>query len=259
MGTTGTDELHPAAAGEGAERARAVRDMFARIARRYDLVNRVASLGLDVGWRRRVASSLGLEAGDWCLDACCGTGDLGVAVATRTGAHVLGIDFCRPMLLGAAAKRRGAPTPALVEGDALALPVRDGSMDAACVAFGVRNLADPAAGLAELRRCVRVGGRVAVLEFSRPRNGLVRWGHRLYCDHVVPRIGDWLSGRDGTYRYLPQTISRWLEPAELADLMRRAGLADIQHRPVSLGVVTLHVGVVPATSDHSPETGHVAP
>jgi len=237
--------LHPAVAAHGDERARLVRRMFARIAPRYDLVNRVASLGLDGLWRRRAVEALGLGPGDWCLDVCCGTGDLSLAVA-GSGARVLGVDFCRPMLALAVGKT-AAPAGrgvTVAEADAHRLPVATASMDGACVAFGVRNLADPGAGLREMARCVRPGGRVVVLEFSRPWRGPVRWLARWYCDHVVPWLGDRLTGQQ-EYRYLPETMARWLAPEDLAHALRAAGLVDVGWRRLSAGIVALHVGTVP--------------
>ena len=242
-------EAHPAAAAEGRERARLVRGLFSGIARRYDLVNRVASGGVDVAWRRLAVSRLGLSPGAWVLDACCGTADLSAALAAQ-GARVLGVDFCRPMLEGGLGK--SAPEKVtLVEGDALRLPVRTGSMDAATVAFGIRNVVDPQAGVAELRRCVRPGGRVAVLEFSQPRRPLIGGLYRFYANRVLPRIGDLLSGRSGTYRYLPETIQSWHEPEEFAALMERAGLVDVSWRSLTFGVAALHLGTVPETEPKS--------
>lgn len=242
-------EVHPAAAAEGRERARLVRDLFSGIAGRYDLVNRVASAGVDVSWRRLAVDELGLSEGDWVLDACCGTADLSAALSAR-GARVLGVDFCRPMLEQGVAK--SAPERvALVEADALRLPVRSGSMDAATVAFGIRNVVDPEAGVAEMRRCVRPGGRVAVLEFSQPRRPLLGSLYRFYANRVLPRIGDLLSGRGGTYRYLPETIQSWHGPEDFAALMERAGLVDVRWRPLTFGIAALHVGTVPETGTES--------
>lgn len=236
--------LHPAAAAEGAERSRRVRDLFAGIAHRYDLVNRIASLGLDESWRRAAVRALEIGPGDWCLDACCGTGDLSRAAAA-TGADVLGIDFCRPMIEAGRGKgRRGGGDGGEIgfaEGDATALPAATGAFDAACVGFGIRNVVDPLVGLRELRRVLAPGGRLAVLEFSRPRSAFVAAAARLWSDRVVPRLGRLISGTDD-YDYLPQTIRAWHRPEELADMILAAGFESVSWRRLSFGIVALHVG-----------------
>ena len=239
------ERVHPAAAACGPERAARVCDLFASIAPRYELVNRVASCGRDGAWRRAVVRELGLGPGDWCLDACCGTGDLSRAVA-RSGADVIAVDSCRPMLREGFRRRIPGSVIAWAEGDALHLPAATASMDAACVAFGLRNVADPAQGLSELARVVRPGGRVAVLEFSRPPSPVIRWCYDLYSCHVLPRLGDFLSGRRGTYRYLPETIRTWLSADELAAAMGQAGIEAVRVMPMTMGIVTLHIGVVTA-------------
>lgn len=241
-----TRDIHPAAAARGPDRALRVRELFRSIAPRYELVNRVASGGRDAAWRRRAVAELGLRPGESCLDACCGTGDLSRALA-RTGVSVIGVDFCRAMLVEGASRAERWPI-AIAEGDALNLPIRSASVDAACVAFGLRNLVDPARGLAELARVVRPGGRVAVLEFSQPRAAPLRWLHGVYTGHVLPLLGDILSGSWGTYRYLPETIRTWFSPEELSSLMLRAGLSDVRVVSMTAGIVNLHVGVVPAPS-----------
>ena len=238
-------ELHPAVAAEGEERQRRIRDLFAGIAPRYELVNHVASGGLDFAWRRAVVRALALKDGDWCLDACCGTGDLSRAVAS-SGARVIGADFCRPMLAEGAARSRAAGVAGWLEADARRLPIRTGAMDAACVAFGIRNVVPPAAGLAELARVVRPGGRVAVLEFSEPRNRVIRALHRFYSRRVLPAACDLLSGSRGTYKYLPQTIGEWMSPEELARAMETAGMRDVRFTPLTFGTVMVHVGTVQA-------------
>ncbi len=241
-------ELHPAVAATGEERARRIRAMFAGIAPRYELVNRVTSVGLDRSWRRAVAGTLQLREGDWCLDLCCGTGDLARAVASASGAQVIAADFCRPMLAHGRGTGRGgrAGEPATwLEADARQLPVRSASMDAACVAFGIRNVVPPAEGLREMVRVVRPGGRVAVLEFGEPRVPGLRGLYHLYSRHVLPVVGDMLSGRRGTYRYLPQTIGAWLSPDALAREMEAAGLHDVGWRSLTFGIVVLHWGTVP--------------
>lgn len=236
-------QQHPAVASGGEERQRRIREMFACVAPRYELVNSVTSFGLDRRWRRALVDSLALGPGDWCLDACCGTGDVSRAIA-RTGARVVGIDFSRPMLSSGASASAAAGVAGWLEGDARNLPFPTGAMDAACVAFGIRNVVPPESGITEMARVVRPGGRIAILEFSEPPNRLVRAMHRAYTRHVLPVVGNVISGRWGTYEYLPQSIGEWMKPEQLGRTMQDAGLVDVRWRPLTLGTVMLHVGVV---------------
>jgi demethylmenaquinone methyltransferase / 2-methoxy-6-polyprenyl-1,4-benzoquinol methylase len=213
-----------------------VRTMFDRIAPVYDAMNRLMTAGLDQRWRREAAEAV-VKPADRVLDACCGTGDLGVA-ASAAGGDVTGLDFSRPMLARA---RRKAPEIEWIEGDALALPFADGSFDAATVGFGVRNLSDLDRGLRELRRVLRTGGRVAILEITRPR-GLLAPFYRLWFDGVIPLAGKLLPG-GSAYTYLPASVRRFPDPEGLARLMDEAGFGDIRWRLFAGGIVALHTGV----------------
>jgi len=220
-----------------------VRAMFSRIAPRYDLLNRVLSAGIDRRWRRVLLSLAGPVAGRRVVDVCCGTGDLALAFAAG-GARVVAVDFTRDMLVHG---RRRAPgwSGLFVEGDALHVPVATGAADLATVAFGIRNVADPAAALAELARVVRPGGRVFVLEFSLPRNAALRGIYKTYFTRVLPVIGGVVSGDRGAYRYLPDTVLAWPTPEEFDATMRAAGLVDCGYRLLSGGIACLSFGTVP--------------
>jgi demethylmenaquinone methyltransferase / 2-methoxy-6-polyprenyl-1,4-benzoquinol methylase len=215
--------------------AEGVRTMFDRIAPVYDAMNRTMTAGLDRRWRRLTAESV-VSPGDRVLDACCGTGDLAVAAA-HAGGSVTGLDFSEPMLQRA---RRKAPGLEWVRGDLLALPFDDASFDAATVGFGVRNVEDLERALRELRRVLRPGGRLGVLEITRPRGPLAPF-YRLWFDAVVPLIGKLLPG-GSAYSYLPASVRRFPGPEELAGLMRGAGFGDVGFRLLAGGIVALHVG-----------------
>ena len=214
-----------------------VRSMFDRIAPVYDAMNHVMTAGLDRRWRRSTVAAV-VRPGDRVLDACCGTGDLAIAAAAA-GGKVTGVDFSKPMLERARGK---APEIEWIEGDALALPFEDGSFDAATVGFGVRNLSDLEAGLRELRRVLRPGGRVAILEITRPQ-GLLAPFYRFWFDGVIPVAGKVLPG-GSAYAYLPASVKRFPDPHGLAKLMDEAGFDDIRWRLFAGGIVALHTGVV---------------
>ena len=213
----------------------AVRGMFDRIAPVYDVMNRVMTAGLDQRWRRLAAAEV-VWPGDRVLDACCGTGDLAVE-CERRGGRVVGLDFSEPML-ARARKKSGAIE--WVQGDALALPFENGAFDAATVGFGVRNLADLEGGLRELARILRPGGKLAVLEITRPR-GLLRPFFRLWFDVLVPLAGRVLPGGKA-YTYLPASVRRFPGPDDLSALLERAGFEDVRYRLLGGGSVALHVG-----------------
>jgi demethylmenaquinone methyltransferase/2-methoxy-6-polyprenyl-1,4-benzoquinol methylase len=215
--------------------AEGVRAMFDRIAPVYDLMNRVMTLGLDGRWRRATAESV-VRPGDRVLDACCGTGDLALAGA-RAGGSVTGLDFSERMLERA---RRKAPDLAWVEGDLLALPFDDASFDAATVGFGVRNVEDIPAALRELRRVLRPGGRVGVLEITRP-TGFLRHFYGIWFDRIVPLLGRVLPG-GAAYTYLPASVRRFPGPEDLSRALEEAGFARVRFRLFAGGIVALHVG-----------------
>jgi demethylmenaquinone methyltransferase / 2-methoxy-6-polyprenyl-1,4-benzoquinol methylase len=216
----------------------AVRGMFDRIAPVYDVMNRVMTAGLDQRWRRLAAAEV-VWPGDRILDACCGTGDLAVE-CERRGGRVVGLDFSEQML-ARARKKSGAIE--WVQGDALALPFEDGAFDAATVGFGVRNLADLEGGLRELARVLRPGGKLAVLEITRPR-GLLKPFFRLWFDVLVPLAGRVLPGGKA-YTYLPASVRRFPGPDDLSTLLDRAGFEDVRYRLLGGGSVALHVGTRP--------------
>lgn len=215
----------------------AVRSMFDRISPVYDAMNRTMTMGLDQRWRQATVNAI-VQPGDRVLDSCCGTGDLAIAAA-RAGGRVTGVDFAERMLERARLK---APELEWVHGDALALPFPDGSFDAATVGFGVRNLDDLERGLAELRRVLRAGGRVAILEITRP-SGLLTPFYRLWFDGLVPLLGKVLPG-GSAYTYLPASVRRFPGPDELAGLLREVGFEDVRWRTFAGGIVALHIGRV---------------
>lgn len=213
----------------------AVRSMFDRIAPVYDVMNRVMTAGLDQRWRKVAARSV-VGPGDRVLDACCGTGDLALA-CERAGGRVVGLDFSERMLERA---RRKSRTIEWLRGDLLALPFPDASFDAVTVGFGVRNLEDLEGGLRELRRVLRDGGRVALLEITQPR-GIAAPFYRLWFDRLVPLLGRVLPG-GSAYTYLPASVRRFPGPDELADLLAAAGFRDVRFRLFAAGIVALHIG-----------------
>jgi demethylmenaquinone methyltransferase / 2-methoxy-6-polyprenyl-1,4-benzoquinol methylase len=215
--------------------ADSVRRMFDRIAPVYDAMNRVMTAGLDRHWRRITLDET-VRRDDRVLDACCGTGDLAIGARER-GAHVTGLDFSEQML--ARARRKDAHVE-WVQGDALALPFADASFDAATVGFGIRNVSDLEAGLRELRRVLRPGGRLGILEITTPRGALAPF-YRLWFDRVVPLLGKALPGGDA-YTYLPASVRRFPAPDALAGLLEQAGFTAVRHRTFAGGIVALHLG-----------------
>ena len=223
--------------------------MFATIAGRYDLLNHLLSGNIDKRWRRLTSTRLyqGLPAeGGRILDVACGTGDLSLTLTGSGDAQVVGVDFCRPMLEIAASKSSKLNSEALfIEGDALALPFRDRSFDAATIAFGLRNLASVEAGLLELLRVLKPGGKVAVLEFSKPRYAALRGLFKVYFTKILPLIGGLVSGSKGAYQYLPDSVSRFPDQKQLLSMMKRAGFEELTYENLTGGIAALHVGKRP--------------
>lgn len=215
----------------GPAKAAAVRTMFDAIAPRYDVVNRIMTFRLDVGWRRRTVENLGLTPGSTVLDLACGTGDL-CRDLDRAGHHPVGLDVSWGML---AAARTDAP---LLHGDALSLPVPTGSVDGVTCGFGLRNFVSLPEFLAEVARALRPGGRMALLEVDRPANPVMRIGHGIYFGRVVPFIGGLFSDRDA-YRYLPRSVAYLPEEADLMALISGAGFAEVAKERLSGGIAQL--------------------
>jgi demethylmenaquinone methyltransferase / 2-methoxy-6-polyprenyl-1,4-benzoquinol methylase len=231
--------------------SRKMREMFTRIAPRYDLLNHILSLEMDRMWRARTAKILRpiLELADAkILDLCCGTGDLAIALGRRAKGRVWGADFAHTMLVRAHAKARGVSaengqrTIPFVESDALRLPFADESYDLVTAAFGFRNLANYKGGLAEIRRVLKPGGTIAILEFTEPRPGWFGELYRWYFRVVLPRLGGLISGDQAAYSYLPKSVARFFRPEELTALMARNGFERIEARVWTGGTVALHLG-----------------
>jgi demethylmenaquinone methyltransferase/2-methoxy-6-polyprenyl-1,4-benzoquinol methylase len=220
-----------------------VRGMFGRIAPRYDLLNHLLSMNIDRYWRARTVSRVAQildRPGAQVLDVCCGTGDLTLALNSRShSAHVFGSDFCHPMLQMAKGKTANVP---LFEADALQLPVSDAAFDLITIAFGFRNLTSYHGGLMELRRILKPGGTLAILEFSTPPNRLLAAAYSLYSRKILPVIGGAISGSKDAYIYLPESVRKFPDADGLADQMRDAGFVNVRFERMTFGIVALHMG-----------------
>lgn len=235
MRAGGTPSVGESALPTGDAKVTAVDAMFDAIAPRYDLCNRLISLGLDVGWRRRTVRALGRPGDAPVLDLACGTGDL-CRELQRAGFAAMGVDRSAGMLTAA------GPLPALVRGDALRLPLRDGAMGGVVCGFALRNFASLPPVFAECARVVHPGGRVAFLEVDTPGSAVLRAGHRVWFGGMVPALGALLS--DGAaYRYLPRSVAYLPPPAELAGMLRDAGFTDVEKIRLSGGVAQLVTAV----------------
>ena len=227
--------------------------MFGGIAPRYDLMNRIMTVGLDGRWRRMAAGEAALAPGDQALDACCGTGDLTFGlVDTCPGCRVTGLDFTPAMIVRAREKaasrdRRGLPVPhVFVAGDLLSLPFSDGEFAAVTVGWGVRNVPDVPRAFREMARVTRPGGRVVCLESTQAPDGLGRRFHDLWLGRVVPILGRFVTGDPSAYAYLPASVAAFPKADGLAAIMAGAGLVNVRYRRLGFGAVALHVGETPA-------------
>lgn len=219
--------------------------MFDAIAGRYDLLNHLLSAGIDRRWRRRAIRSLALGGGERVLDLCTGTADLAIAASTQTPAarRVVGVDFAAGMLAIGREKlrrRRLDRDVALVRGDAARIPVGDAAVDAVTVAFGVRNVEDTAAACREMRRVLKPGGRLAVLEFAIPTAPGVRAAYLWYFNSVLPRIGRLISRHNAAYAYLPESVGAFATPDVFVQLLQQAGFSDVTAIPLTFGIVYLY-------------------
>ena len=228
---------------QGEARAKYVRGMFARIAGRYDLMNRLMTGGRDIAWRREVIqlANLGLQAR--ILDVATGTGDIVIeALRQHPGALAVGSDFTFEMMK-AGQNKAGAKQIRWSAADALRLPFPDNSFDAVTSGFGVRNFIDREAAFCEQRRVLKEGGRVICLEISKPPKNLLRPFFLFYFSRIVPLVGGWISGQRDAYTYLPQSVNEFLTPDELKWIMERAGLREVKYRRLMMHTVAIHVGV----------------
>jgi demethylmenaquinone methyltransferase/2-methoxy-6-polyprenyl-1,4-benzoquinol methylase len=226
-----------------ADRARLVREMFDRIAGRYELLNTIMTAGLHRLWSRKAVRATGLRPGDRALDLACGTGSLTRDLAKRVGpkGYVLGIDFSREMLR--AAEARPAPNIEYRLGDATDLEdVPSAAFDAATIAYGARNIPDLDALFSEMSRCVKPGGVVVCLEIARPANRTFAAFYGLWFDRIVPRLGARISGDAWAYTYLPESVKEFVAPDDLSDIMERNGLQDVTWRRLAGGIITIHRG-----------------
>ncbi len=244
--------MHASPAGttpEGArserEASRWVRSMFGRVAHSYDFANHLLSANIDRYWRRRTVARVRdvlLRSDSRVLDLACGTADLLIALECEAGRRLIGSDFCHPMLTRARTKlQRGRLQSALVESDALELPFRDATLDLITIAFGFRNLANYRAGLAEMRRVLKPGGMVAILEFTQPPNRGFAALYNWYTRTLLPVVGGAVSGAPDAYTYLPESVRKFPNAPELAAMMMDAGFSNVEWEYLTFGIAALHL------------------
>ncbi len=230
-----------------ADKAKRVEAMFNAIAKSYDLNNRVHSMGQDQYWRKAAVKVARLKAGEAVLDCACGTGDLSFAFA-NAGAQVTGLDFTAGMLEVAKVKAEKATQAAwkqvvFIQGDAMALPFADAAFDVVSIAFGIRNVSDPAKAFGEFHRVLKPGGRLVVLEFSEPKNALLKWAYGFYFKHIMPRTAA-LIARDtsGAYKYLPRSVQTFLSREGMVKMHENAGFTQTKVKPLTFGIAVVYAG-----------------
>ena len=247
MSVSGTT---PEGARSEQEASRWVRGMFGRVAHRYDLANHLLSANVDRHWRSHTVARVRdiLRRPDSkVMDLACGTGDLLVAMEREAGRGLYGSDFCHPMLQGASDKlRRQNLRSGLLEADALALPLPDATLDLVTMAFGFRNFANYRTGLTELRRVLRPGGTLAILEFTQPPNAAFAAVYEWYSRNVLPLLGGLISGAPDAYKYLPASVKKFPTAPELIALMTECGFAKVEFEYLTFGIAALHLGRVAA-------------
>src|ERR1039457_377815 len=238
----------PAGAASEQDASRWVREMFGRIAPRYDFLNHLLSFNIDRRWRARLVRRVEPILRDpdaRVLELCCGTGDVMLAMGVKATARVYGSDFCHPMMIAARAKAlRKLVPPRLFEADGLAIPLPDHALDLITIAFGFRNFASYRQGLEEMVRVLRPGGTAAILEFAPPAKTLFGRLHGFYSRKILPKLGGLISGSREAYEYLPQSVGKFPGPDELAHEMRSAVFAEVGYELMTGGPVSLHRGFV---------------
>ena len=226
--------------------AKAVREMFSGIATKYDFLNHFLSVNIDKKWRRLVSKKLKSVLDDQnalVLDVACGTGDLSLELQKNAKAKVIGTDFCRPMLAVAFDKNVRAETKIpYLEADGMNLSFADETFDAVTIAFGLRNFSNWQNGLTELRRILKTGGKLAILEFSTPLVPGFRQAFQFYFSNVLPRIGGMVSGSRGAYEYLPDSVSRFPDQKNLVKMVQETGFSDVEYKNLTGGIAALHIG-----------------
>lgn len=246
---TAWDESNLADPHQIADKQRRVRDMFAAIAPKYDLNNRLHSFGLDQRWRKKTVQLAELKPTDRVLDIACGTGDLTLAFSAalkKIGGTqpLIGLDYTYEML--PLARQKSALGEAIyLNGDAQQLPLPDASVDVVSIAFGIRNVQEPMRALREFRRVLRPGGRAMILEFSQPTNPVIRWCSNLYCNGIMPHTATWISrDKAGAYKYLPMSVKTFVTRPQMIEMMQQAGFSQVTSHAFSFGVSVCYRGVV---------------